>query len=122
MPRRISVFLLPLLLAAACSTEPRDRPIPTDPSAWKSNTEFRNIVEALPSPDRKLLQNWMLRHAFAAGKGEPIPTRTIGEAIEEQRKFAAENKGAGEADAKAGDAKAGDAKAEAVPKSAADNK
>lgn len=121
MPRRVSVFLLPLLLAAACSTEPRDRPIPTDPSAWKSNAEFRNTVEALPSPDRKLLQNWMLRHAFAAGKGEAIPKRTIGEAIEEQRKFAAENKGAKDSKAAAGaGAKAGDAKAEATPKPTAD--
>ncbi|MEM9461269.1 MAG: hypothetical protein AAGF11_44305 [Myxococcota bacterium] len=116
MLRRVPVFLLPLLLAAACSTEPRDRPIPSDPSAWRSNTEFRNTVEALPSPDRTLVQNWMLRHAFAAGKGEAIPTRTIGEAIEEQRKLEAEKKGADKSKAAAGaDSKAEDAKAEAAP-------
>lgn len=81
---------MPLLLVLACSTEPRDRTIPSDVSTWNSNAEFRNTVDALPSEDRKLVQNWMLRHAFEAGKS--IPKRTIGEAIEEQRKYEAENK------------------------------
>ncbi|MCA9712476.1 MAG: hypothetical protein KDK70_41995 [Myxococcales bacterium] len=99
MPRTISVFLLPLLLALACSVEPRERPIPTDSSTWRTDPEFQKAVDALPSADKKLLQGWMMRYSFEAGSGKAIPARTVGEAVEEQRTYMAERsekKAAGE--------------------------
>ena len=90
MLRWSSAIALPLLLVLACSTEPRDRPVPTEVGAWRTDAEYVKALEALPAEDKKLLQDWMLRYAFKSGTGEKIPARTIGEAIDEQRAFRAE--------------------------------
>lgn len=92
MLRWPSAIVLPLLLLVACSVEPHERPVPTEVSAWRTDADYVNALESLPIEDKKLLQDWMLRYAFKAGTGEKIPTRTIGEAIEEQRTFRAEYK------------------------------
>lgn len=92
MTRRLSAIVVPLLLALACSPEPHERPIPTDSSTWRTDPDFQKAVETLPSSERRLLEGWMMRHSFKAGTGEAIPKRTIAEAIEEQRKFNAEQK------------------------------
>lgn len=96
------VLCLVALLAAACSN-PLNQPMPADLKSAGDDKAFHAAVEKLPQDQRDLLVGYVARaalaEAFSAGtvKGN---AKTIGEAIDDQRKFIAETK-AKEAEQKA---------------------
>lgn len=90
MKIKISILACAVLLAAC--TRPTEVIIPTDTSKW--DTELAPTVKKLSEEDRKLLTGYLMRaklsETFSKGAGGiPLGT-TIGQAIEEQKKWAAE--------------------------------
>jgi hypothetical protein len=86
--RGIAVVVVALLVA--CS-KPTDAVIPSDVSTW--DKELAPVLQKLPQADRELVAAYLMRaklgEVFSGGKGVPIGT-TVGQAIEDQKKFAAE--------------------------------
>lgn len=79
-----------IALFAACS-KPTDAVFPSDVLTW--DKELAPVLQKLPQADRELVTAYLMRaklgEVFAGGKGGPIGT-TVGQAIEDQKKFATE--------------------------------
>jgi len=92
-PTNILLALSFLVGLSACSkpSDPRDVLIPADPRTWKENAELVAAGKSLPEDERELSRSWMMRalvdESFFGDKTKSI---TLGQAIEEQRKFEAE--------------------------------
>lgn len=82
---RSHIVLCVALCVAACS-DPKSEIIPPDgPGEWSQ--EFAQTVKKLPEDDRKLLAGYLMRNALKDSKDLALPT--IGEAIDDQKKFLA---------------------------------
>lgn len=86
--RGITIVVIAFLVA--CS-KPTDAVITSDVSTW--DKELAPVLQKLPQADRELVAAYLMRakmgEVLAGGKGVPIGT-TVGQAIEDQKKFAAE--------------------------------
>jgi len=88
-------LILPLIAAclvlSACSKGAKDTVIPHDPKEW---SKIDDQVKSLPSEERQLFAKYMLRVGIGgAFNGKSIPDGfTVGQAIEDQRKFEADKK------------------------------
>jgi hypothetical protein len=87
--KKLVIASVTLALLAACS-KPTETIIPTDMSKW--DTELGAVVKKLSEEDQKLLAGYVMRAKLGEifGKeGVPLGT-TIGNALDEQRKWIAE--------------------------------
>lgn len=89
--RRLTILVLSAALAA-CSG-PKSTPIPTDPSKWDT---LASSSKRLSDDDRRLLATYLMRMgvgaAFGNSKVSVPPGTTIGDAIDAQSKFEADQK------------------------------
>lgn len=87
--KKILLAALLGLLLAGCSN-PKSAEIPTDPKKWE---ELKPQVDKLNEEDKKLLTQYMVRKTMgAAFGGEGIKAgTTVGDAINEQKKWLEEN-------------------------------
>lgn len=87
---RTLIWSFSLLLFVGCS-DPMSVIIPLGKDV--GGEEFTDAVKSLPEADRKMVGMYMVRVGMqSALSNTPLPTVTIGEALEEQRKFEAEQK------------------------------
>jgi hypothetical protein len=86
MSIRRLILPVAMLLVVACANS-HDAVIPTDPRLW--DTDFRPTIERLPQGERSVLVAYLARVKQAAAlSGQPIPAGvTVGQAIDEQRRF-----------------------------------
>src|SRR3990167_8292514 len=74
---------------------PESKKIPLDSDTWKDNVEFTDAIQGLDDDSQAVMVRWMIRRVMLKEfRGEGIPDMTIGQALEEQRKFDLES-GAG---------------------------
>jgi len=78
------------LVLSACSKGPKDTVLPSDPKQW-SESGLKDSIEKLSPDDRKLLGAYMIRMGIGGAlTGKTIPEgTTIGQAIEEEKKYEA---------------------------------
>lgn len=87
--KKISLALILAALLCGCS-KPTDTVIPSDMAAW--DKELAAAIKKLPEEDKKKIAAYLMRAKMGevfGGKGIP-PGTTIGAALEEQRKWGAE--------------------------------
>lgn len=78
------------LMVSACSKGPKETVIPTDPKQW---SDIKPSIEKLDPADKQLIGKYMVRVGIGgAFTGQSIPPgTTIGQAIEDEKKFEAGN-------------------------------
>jgi len=89
MKKRAAVLLLGVATLLGCA-KPTETVIPSDTATWEK--ELAPVVQKLSEEDRKLLAGYLARAKIGevfGGKGVPIGT-TIGNGIEDQRRWLAE--------------------------------
>jgi len=87
--KRIAVVLIATVVLCGCS-KPTDNVIPTDISTW--DKELAPALKKLPDADREKVATYLMRAKMGevfGGKGIP-PGTTIGQALEAQKKWDAE--------------------------------
>lgn len=94
MKSRLSLLaIFAATFALACSN-PLNQPMPTDIKTAGDDKAFKAAVEKLPQDQRELLAGYVMRAAMAEAFSGGVAkgnAKTVGDAIEEQRKFIAEN-------------------------------
>jgi len=80
-----------VLVSVAGCKDPRNQPIPPDLKSIAEDKSVQASLEKLSPDERALVGGYMVRAVLAKTfTGEPGKARTLGEAIEEQKKFVAE--------------------------------
>ena len=111
MLKRLFVWSFALVLLAACAN-PKQTVLPQDTSKWEA--ELKPTLEKLTTEDKELLAGYLVRlklgEAFGVGAALPIGI-TVGEAIENQRKFKVEQEAKASAEKAVKERKEAEAKA-----------
>lgn len=87
--------VLAVVMMVGCG-DPHKQALPADIKAAADDPGFKAKVEKLPQEERELLAGYMMRQglaqAFSGGTASAGSAKTIGDAINEQRKFLTERK------------------------------
>ena len=84
---KLKTTTLMLLVALSACADPHEYKVPTESSQWKQDENFKKSIKELPEDEKALITAYLIRAGFAETLGAPIPERSIGEAIQNQKDF-----------------------------------
>lgn len=80
-----------MVMALISCSRPKDYKIPTDIETWKNDESFKKAIQGLEASEKETAARFLARAALGTAFGAAIPEGlTVGEAIEKQKTWEAE--------------------------------